>query len=213
MTFPIFIGEPTEAPQPLSGGNSALSTTLTHLLTEMRRPPPSTIASESSQISNPTDQILKPFEATKEIRLFNIVAALKIAVAEVSMHLDAGWRTRLFAQIDLLHEPDDWDDGDKLANMESFKTFLHMILQNGPMQKLGLGIDDEGHILASWRNGRDMLSFIFLSNDRVRWAVVRHENDETESAGGETGLDRLPIVLRPYNPEVWYGNANNVSSS
>jgi len=96
------------------------------------------------------------------------------------MHLDPAWRERLFAQIDMLHDPEDWDDSYKLADNESFKTFLHMILLHGPLQKLGLGIDDDGHILASWRNGQDMLSFRFLGNDRIRWAVVRHENGEIE---------------------------------
>jgi hypothetical protein len=208
MTFQVFSGDSPEIllDQAPSIGNSALSTTLSHLLTEMRRPAPSSTAPTSTRI-------FTPLEETKEIRLFNVVAALKVAVAEISMHLDADWRTRLFAQIDMLHEPEDWDNSDKLADMNSFRTFLHMILQHGPLQRLGLGIDDDGHILASWRNGRDMLSLIFLINDRVRWAVVRHENDETESAGGETNVDRLPIVLQPYNPTAWYGNANDVSSS
>ena len=57
-----------------------------------------------------------------------------------------------------------------------------------------------------------MLSLIFLGNDRIRWAVVRHETGGVESAGGQTTLDRLPTVLQAYNPESWYGNANNLSS-
>ena len=169
----------------------------------MHKPSPSFFPSESSQI-------FKPLEETKESRLFNAVAALKMAVAEVSMHLDAAWRTRLLAQIDMLHEPDDWDDSYKPTDLDSFKTFLRLMLQRGPLERLGLGIDDNGHILASWRNGQDMLSLIFLGNDRVRWAVVRHQDDEIESAGGQTSLDRLPTVLQAYNPEAWYGNANKL---
>jgi hypothetical protein len=190
---------------PLSTGNSELSTTLNHLLTEMHKPSPSSTETKLSQI-------FKPLEETKESRLFNAVAALKVAVAEVSMHLEAAWRARLFTQIDMLHEPDDWDESYKITDLDSFKTFLHLILRQGPLQRLGLGIDDNGHILASWKNGRDMLSLIFLSGDKVRWAVVRHQDDEIESAGGQTSLDRLPTVLQAYNPETWYGNADNLSS-
>jgi hypothetical protein len=171
----------------------------------MHKSPPSSITSKSSQV-------FKPLEETKESRLFNVVAALKVAVAEISMHLDDAWRARLFTQIDMLHEPDDWDDSCRLTDLDSFKTFLHLILQQGPMERLGLGIDDDGHILASWRNEQDMLSLIFLGNDRIRWAVVRHENGGVESAGGQTNLDRLPTVLQAYNPESWYGNAHNLSS-
>jgi hypothetical protein len=189
----------------LTSGNSALSTTLSHLLTEMHRSPLSSITSRSSQV-------FKPLEETTESRLFNVVAALKVAVAEVSMHLDAAWRARLFAQIDMLHEPEDWDEGCKLTDLHSFKTFLHVVLQQGPLERLGLGIDDDGHILASWKNGQDMLSLIFLDNDRIRWAVVRHQNGELESAGGQTNVDRLPTVLQAYNPESWYGNAHDLSS-
>jgi hypothetical protein len=189
----------------LSTGNSALSTTLNHLLTELRKPSPSSIAFQSSQA-------FAPLEETKEIRLFNSIAALKVAVAEVSMHLDPVWRERLFAQIDMQHDPEDWDDSFTPPDKESFQTFLHTILLHGPLQRLGLGTDDDGHILASWRNGAGMLSLLFLGKDRIRWAVVRQENGDTESAGGEVGVDRLPIVLKPYNPEEWYGNADNVSS-
>lgn len=189
----------------LSSGNSALSTTLGHLLTEMHKSPPSSIGSQSSQV-------FKPLEETKESRLFNVVAALKVAVAEVSMHLDPGWRARLFTQIDMLHEPDDWDDSIKPTDLNSFKTFLRLILQQGPLENLGLGIDDDGNILATWRNGQDMLSLMFLRNDRVRWAVVRRHNGEAESAGGETSVSRLPIVLQAYNPQAWYGDADNLPS-
>jgi hypothetical protein len=196
---------PTPQTPPLSSGNSALSTTMNHLLTEMHRSPPSSIMPKSSQV-------FKPLEETKESRLFNAVAALKVAVAEVSMHLDAAWRARLFTQIDMLHEPDDWDESYKLTDLESFRTFLHLILQQGPLERLGLGIDDDGRILATWRNGQDMLSLIFLGNDRVRWAVVRRQDGEVESAGGQTNLDRLPTVLLAYNPKSWYGNANILSS-
>jgi len=31
------------------------------------------------------------------------------------MHLDPAWRERLFAQIDMLHDPEDWDDSYKLS--------------------------------------------------------------------------------------------------
>jgi hypothetical protein len=186
-------------------GASALSTTLGDLFSQGRRPPP-------SSETRTTRHIFKPLEETKEIRLFNIIAALKMAVAEVSMHLDPTWRARLFRQIDMLHEPDDWDDEDKLADQESFKTFLHMILQYGCMHGISLGIDNDGRILAGWEDGSSSLSFSFLPKDKVRWSVVHRQDEDIESASGISSLDRLPAVLQPYNPKAWYDNADNIPS-
>jgi hypothetical protein len=192
--------------QPPSLGGSALSTTLSYLTldhqpVEPRRPTPS---------SAPIIQIP---ELSKEIRLFNTIATLKIAVANVSMHLDAEWRARLFSQIDMLLDPEDWDESYKLADAESFTTFLRMVLLFGALPRLGLGIDEDGHILAGWRNEIGLLSLTFLRGDRVRWSIVRREKGETESAAGETTLDRLLMVLKPYDPERWYGNANYLPSA
>jgi hypothetical protein len=176
-------------------GVSALSTTLGDLFSRGTRPSPSS--------EKPTTRhIFKPLEETKEIRLFNIVAALKMAVAEVSMHLEPAWRAKLFRQIDMLHEPDDWDDEDKLADQDSFKTFLHMILQYGYMHGISLGIDNDGRILAGWEDGSSSLSFAFLPKDMVRWSVVHRQDEEIESASGIYSLDRLPAVLQLYKSKA-----------
>jgi hypothetical protein len=149
----------------------------------------------------------------KEHRLFNVVAALKIAVSEVSMHLPSEWRKVLFEKIDDLHEPDDWEDSDRLADLESFKTFLRTVLQQGPMKRMSLGISDDGRILAGWTRDKDSLSLAFLANDVIRWSVVRHlDGGEMESAAGQTTLARLREVLRPYEPEVWFGYADDTSA-
>jgi hypothetical protein len=156
--------------------------------------------------------ISRPMRAGKELRLFNASAALKIAASEVSMHLPKEWRKQLFEKIDDLHEPDDWEDSDRLADVASFKTFLRTVLQQGPMKRMSLGISDDGQILAGWKRDKDSLSLAFLADDRIRWSVVRHIDGEIESAAGTTTLGRLREVLRPYNPEVWFGYADDVPS-
>jgi hypothetical protein len=149
-----------------------------------------------------------PVEADKAHRLFNASVALKMAASEVSMHLPEGWRKRLFEKIDDLHEPDDWEDGDQLADPASFKTFLRTVLRLGITKNMMLGISDDGNILAGLRCGDDSLSFAFLPNDRIRWSIVEHEGDTTNSTGGTTSLERLPDCLKPYNPEAWFGDAD-----
>ena len=102
-------------------GGGALSSTVWERLRGLSKLPPS---------------VNQPMQASKEFRLFNASAALKIAVSEVSMHLPAEWRRLLFEKIDDLHEPDYWDDTDKLADLASFKTFLRTVLQQGPMKRM-----------------------------------------------------------------------------
>ncbi len=128
------------------------------------------------------------------------------------MHLDAAWRARLFTQIDLLHEPDDWDESYKLTDLESFKTFLHLILQQGPWR----GWASASMTMATyWRVGGTIktCSHQFLGHGQSSPGGRSHQDGEVESAGGQTNLDRLPTVLQAYNPESQYGNANNLPSS
>jgi hypothetical protein len=191
--------------QPLSLGAGDLSAVLRDRLRELYTPPPSSVALKSAVALNPVSD-------DKELRLFNVAAALKIAVSQVSMHLAAEWRRLLFEKIDELHQPDDWEDSDSLVDMESFKTFLRTILQQGPMHRMSLGLSGDGHILAGWRQDKDSFTLKFLSNDEIHWSVVRHRDGSVESAAGRASLSRLSEVLQPYSPESWFGNANKISA-
>jgi hypothetical protein len=153
-----------------------------------------------------------PFVGDKEHRLFNASAALKMAASEVSMHLPELWRKRLFENIDDLHVPDDWDNADRMAETDSFKTFLRTMLRLGITKNMMLGISEDGNILAGLRRGEDSFAFAFLPGDRIRWSVVEHEGDTTNSTGGITSLERLPEVLMPYHPEAWFGDADRISA-
>lgn len=188
-----------------STGGGVLSDLVRERLRKITNHSPSLFASRPSMAT--------PLHVDKELRLFNARAALKVAVSEVSMHLPQDWRKRLFEKIDHLHEPDDWEDSDHTADMASFKTFLRTVLQQGPMKRMSLGISDKGNILAGWIHDKDSLSLAFLTDDRIRWSIVRHIDGEIESAAGTTTLTRLPKVLEPYNPEVWFGYADDVSAA
>ena len=193
--------------QSLSLGGGTFSSALFEQLNAMYTAPP------SSTTFRPKSLIFKSPSESKDLRLFNISAALKIAVSEVSMHLPTEWRQRLFEKIDALHDPDDWEETDQLANLQSFKTFLRTILQQQPMKRMSLGISPDGQILAGWKKERDTLSLTFLADDKIRWAVVLHINDSIESAAGTTALDRLQLVLQPYSPEIWFGDADKLPTA
>ena len=145
-------------------------------------------------------------------RLFNVSAGLKISVSQVSMHLPDEWRRKLFRKIDQLHNADDWEPTDILLQQDSFMSFLRLILQIGPVDRMSLGISEDGHLLAGWTKADDALTLEFAGPDEVRWTVVRHIDGHRESAAGRTRRERLAAVLRPYSPENWLKNAPPISA-
>lgn len=195
---------PLMSPQSLGAGD--LSTQLDARLRKMYARPPSAAPVKSSLV-------FQVAEDDKRVRLFNASSALKIATSQVSMHLSPEWRRRLFEKIDNLHDPDEWDDSDRLTQLDSFKTFLRTILQLGPLPRMSIGISHEGHVLAGWKTGEDTLSLEFLPQDDIRWSVVRYADGNRESAAGRTSLQRLLDVLQPYSPEIWLGNDNKIPAS
>lgn len=139
-----------------------------------------------------------------EERLFDATSSVKMLTAQVAMHMDKEWRNKLFRQIDSLHDLDEWDSDDKPVKRSSFKTFLKAILQIKPLQHPGLGLTYDGYLIAAWTTGRDQLTTEFLPNDRVRWVLTRHIDEETEQAAGQTTVSRLYECLKPYHPDHWF---------
>ena len=185
--------------QPSSLAAGAESKVLQERLRAMQKKPPSAPGDQSE----PRAQITE--------RLFNASAQLKILVSKVSMHLSDDWRQRLFRKLDSLHDPENWEQSDTLVDPGSFMGFLRLILQIGPIARMSLGVSPEGHFLTGWIRDKDSLTLEFTGRDEIRWALVRHLGDRRESAAGRTSLERLPAVLKPYSPETWFENANEIS--
>jgi hypothetical protein len=137
-------------------------------------------------------------------QLFDSGAALKMATAAVAMHLDRAVRDRLFMQLDRLVGIEDWDEADQLPSERSFRTFLRMLLYVEPQRRPGLGLTSLGNIIACWTVGAARLTIQCLPNDMLQWVLVRDQDGERESAAGETVIARLPAVLAPYDPDVWF---------
>jgi hypothetical protein len=194
LTGAIFGPIPHVRPPTLAAGKD--SQLITKSLAAMERPSPSaTNAAQPARLPE---------------RLFNVSAALKILVSQISMHLPDDWRRRLFQKIDHLHDPDNWEPSDAMMQQDSFMSFLGLVLQIGPINRMSLGVSDNGHLLAGWIENEDSLTLEFAGPDEIRWAVVRHADSHRESAAGRTSRARLADVLRPYAPETWFGNANAI---
>ena len=143
-----------------------------------------------------------------EESLFDSTAAVKMLTAQVAMHLDREWRTKLFRQLDSLHDPLEWEPSDSPVQESSFATFLKAICDIKPTRRPGLGLTTAGHLIAAWTTERDdRLTIEFLPNDRVRWVMSRLLDDDMERLAGQTTVARLRDQLQPYESGRWFDNA------
>jgi hypothetical protein len=133
-------------------------------------------------------------------RLFH----LKVATAEIAMHLEGAWRSGLFRQLDDLLDEDSWRIGDTLPSPESYRTFLRLVVGLGRPIRPSLGCDDDGNIIAAWGRGSDRLTIECRQGDKVRWVLTRRLGDDLESAAGTCKLENLLSRLDPYEPGTWF---------
>ena len=146
---------------------------------------------------------------TIEERLFDKRAALKMKTAAVAMHLDGEWRNSLFRQLDSLLDVQSWDQSDQLADDASFFTFLRMIIFVRPARRPGIGLGYNGNVVAAWTTGRNRLTIECLPRDQARWVLARFIDDDCERAAGISPIHRIPEVLAPYAPEIWFSNGTD----
>jgi hypothetical protein len=147
-----------------------------------------------------------PKKAPLEERLYEALAACKIRTAAVAMHLDPEWRMRFFKQLDNLMDIDNWEKEDLPVTEASFATLLRMLLFIRPKRRPGIGITNNGNIVAAWTVGKNRLTIECQAADQVRWVVVIYDGEERESGAGETQLPRLLHVLAPYQPQRWFAD-------
>jgi hypothetical protein len=130
--------------------------------------------------------------------------SLKVATAEIAMHLDSAWRSGLFRQLDELLDDEAWDIADTLPTLASFKTFLRLIIVLGHPARPSLGCGDAGDIIASWIRAGNQLTIECRAGDQLRWSLVKGAGEDTETAAGICKVANLPSRLAPYEPEGWF---------
>jgi len=143
-------------------------------------------------------------ETPLEERLFDALAAAKVLTSRVAMHLTLGWRDKLFQQLDSLHDPAEWEEGDLPVHQASFMTFLKAMLTIKPARRPGLGLSHAGNLIAAWTTGRDRLTIEFMPHDRVRWVLSLHYDDGPVRYAGDAPVGRLSEGLAKHNPEHWF---------
>lgn len=140
----------------------------------------------------------------REAASFDRLVALKISVSKIAMHLESAWRSGVFTQLDYLLDPEEWDASDALPDVNSFSTFLRMVVFLGRVKQPSLGANSKGNVVAAWFIGDDRLTIECGPHDKVRWVLSRVHEGARESAAGETTVRRLVDVLAPYDPQHWF---------
>lgn len=165
------------------------------------RIPPSPAAMDTSDVG------IVITEKSLTERLFDATAQVKILTSQVAMHLSNEWRGQLFRQLDQLHDPEEWEKGDPPLERASFATFLKAIFDLKPTVRPGLGLSNNGYLVAAWTANKDRLTLQFLPHDKVKWVISRYLSDELEQVAGNTSVKRLGVALEPYTPRVWFEHA------
>jgi len=163
------------------------------------------IKSRIQQLCSPMAPSMRPLHARSlEEKLFDATAGVKVMTSQVAMYLDSQWRSKLFNQIDFLHDVDEWEQGDEPLQRESFATFLKAICELKPKTRPGLGLTPSGQLIAAWTAGSSRLTIEFLGNSRVKWVISRMIDDEIEHYVGDTTVNRLAAGLGPHHTEEWF---------
>lgn len=166
------------------------------------------IKSRIRQLRSPLAPSLRPLQEharSLEEKLFEATADVKVMTSQVAMYLDSQWRSKLFNQIDFLHDVDEWEQGDEPLQKESFATFLKAICELKPKKRPGLGLTSLGQLIAAWTAGSSRLTIEFLGNSRVKWVISRMIDDEIEHYVGDTTVNRLAAGLEPHHTVEWFG--------
>ena len=186
-------------PFPLSSAIGEDAETIRDSLVEIR---------ERQTLYRPIYKLTKVETADKPLpeKLYDALARVKLLTAQVAMHLDAEWRSRIFEQLDDLLDAEDWHEDDDPIKASSFQTFLRMIIFHNPSRRPGFGVSNRGYLIAAWTSGSDRLKIECRPNDTVRWVLSCEVDGEIERASADTPVRRLMEVLAPYSPPRWFAD-------
>lgn len=150
------------------------------------------------------DQNIEVSAPTLDVSLYQSKAAAKMHTAKVAMRIGDEWKRGLYHQLDSLMDIEEWEIGDEPLSIGSFATFLRLMFLLRPNSRPGLGITEDGNLLAMWDVGGGRLTFECKSGDRVKWIFSEDFGNFRESAAGETIIDRVQEILTPYSAKGWF---------
>lgn len=84
-------------------------------------------------------------------------------------------------------------------------TFLKAMLMVNLKKYPGLGLTNQGNLVAAWTENQKRLTLEFQSKDKVKWITSQELNlQETERAAGIANVKRLYKCIAPYGLQSWF---------
>jgi hypothetical protein len=155
---------------------------------------------------NPTEN--RPDNVILQERLFTALAEAKVLTSQVAMHLNRSWRDRFFANLDRLHDPEDWEDGDEAIVGGSVLAFLRAMFLWLPKTTPGIALSNRGNIVSVWGRDLERLTVEFYPEVELAWLVTRQIEGFVERTSGLTIDSAMMRVLSPYPQRAWFDAPN-----
>lgn len=144
-----------------------------------------------------------PVDKSFEERIFDCLVDLKVAVANISMHLSANERHRLFDELDAKVNAEDWHEDDYLPQLRSFQNFLKWMIYSKSSAWTSLGVSGDGTITVAWKRQGVLLTAAFDVAETVRWtARVSAINGDLGISTGRCSLRLFAMQAQFYLGEV-----------
>ncbi|MFM1975439.1 MAG: hypothetical protein RL145_285, partial [Pseudomonadota bacterium] len=136
--------------------------------------------------------------------LFEATRVAKTWTASVASRLDDSTRLWLFRQLNRLHDADEWLDGDRPVDLDSYKSFVRALIVGYIGGRPAIALGNRGEIIAIWQDNQDRLIVDFYADGKVRFLVNQLADEQRERVAGNTITARLKQVLNPYRHERWF---------
>jgi hypothetical protein len=139
-----------------------------------------------------------PKPSTIAHELFAATANAKIWASNLAMHLPRDILSRYFRQLDVLHDPEEWFEGDKPVNLDSWQALIRAVLIGSVSGKPSLAITPCGNLTALWVSKTSRCNIEFLSQNRARFLVSHVLQSGNERMAGEISIERLGDLLKSF---------------
>jgi len=113
-------------------------------------------------------------------------------------------RDGFFLQLDRLHDPDEWFEGNKPIDLESYQSFVRAYLGRYVEGKPALALTPKGHLTAIWQHSDARLYIEFLPDNMARFLITQPIEQGIERLAGDTSTARLRQVLEALQGPNWF---------
>lgn len=142
-----------------------------------------------------------------ELRHFDLLTTFVLRLSNVSMHLPAGWREEIFAELQYLIDYESWDPDDTLPSLESFGQLLKFIIYARSRDVPRLAVSNGGNLVGVWANDSTRLLLEFFAAGEILWSYAARSAAGVEVATGRSPLSMTLHRLAGFEPEQWFKNA------